>query len=189
MKALATPRPRLFLLALAAFVAAAPACLADAKAGRGGRAGKAPAELNAFVVVGDSVNGSRESLELAIRQMYLPQAAGLAGWTSFSRTASGAAKLEGDNRFGFEVIGSSDAEPDGSIRAFRLRLDGLSASGGVAYAVSFAASDLAGDSGPIQPAVYAAAAAATASGKKSGQVRIVAAKYSDGRFAFSLAVK
>jgi hypothetical protein len=192
MKATATSHPGYYVLAFAALIAAGSSCLAETKVGRGGKAGKAPAQLNAFIVIdatSASAQVSREGLELAIRQLHLPQAAGLAGWTDFSRTASGGARLESDNRFGFEVIESGDAEDDGSVRAFRLSLDGVSASGGSAYAVSFAASDLSGASAGIQPAVYAAVAAATASGKKSGQVRIVAAKYSGGRFTFSLAIK
>jgi len=192
MKDIATARTVFSALVIVAFIASGSSCVAEARAGRGGKAGKAPAELNAFIVLdrqSESSQAPKEGLELAIREMHLPQAAGLAGWTDFIRTASGGARLESDNRFGFQVIESGDAEADGSVRAFRLRLDGVSASGGIAYAVSFTASDLAGGSGGIQPAAYAAMEAATASGKKSGQVRVVAAKYSGGRFTFTLAVK
>jgi hypothetical protein len=192
MKASFPDRRALCLLILVSSIAVAPACAAETKTGRGGKAGKAPGEVNAFVAL-EKRDGSaaiQDGVELAVREMHLPQAAGLSGWTDFSLAASGKAKLESDNRFGFEVVSQGDAEADGSLRAFRLRLSGVSASGGTLYTVSFAASDLvSGSGGMLQPAVFAAAQAASASGKKEGQVRVLAAKYGKGRFTYKLAIK
>lgn len=194
MKATCQDRRALYLLVLVSSIAVAPACAAETKIGRGGKAGKAPGEVNAFISLekNDGAGAIPDGVELAVRELHLPQAAGLSGWTGFSLAAPGKARLESDNRFGFEIVSQGDAEADGSLRAFRLRLSGVAASGGTLYTVSFAVSDLvsgAGAGSRLQPAVFAAVKAASASGKKEGHVRVLAAKYGKGRFTYKLAIQ
>lgn len=175
-------------LAMALILCAASAsCVAEAKASLGGKAGKAPATVNAFVVLPPDGEGA----QLATRDICLPSAASLLGWTPYAVPSPGRVAFESDRTFGYEVIEEGRTGKDGEIQAFKLRVDGVAASGGTLCTVSFSLADLRpGDDGAfLQPATFAAVQAALRSKRRSGQVRVLAAKYQDGTFTFRLAVK
>lgn len=187
MKATGPLFPFRFLVIALALAAAASACAAETKVGKGGKAGKAPETVNAFVVLPPDEAGT----ELATRNIHLPSAAGLLGWTSFSAPSPGKVDFDFDSILAYEILGKGEVGDDGEIQAFRIKVDGVSASGGTLYTVTFAPADLVPKKGEafLQPATFAVVEAAVKSRLRSGLIRVLAAKFEKGAFTYKLAIK